>query len=61
MPSNRLYVTESPIDLMSHATLSKMHNIDYMQDHRISLGCLSDRALEWYLKQDAEDEDGLEP
>jgi len=52
--SNRLYVTESPIDVMSHATLSKMHNIDYMQDHRISLGCLSDRALEWYLKQHPE-------
>jgi len=52
--SNRLYVTESPIDLMSHASLSKMHNIDYMQDHRISLGCLSDRALEWYLKQHPE-------
>ena len=39
---------------MSHATLSKMHNIDYMQDHRISLGCLSDKALEWYLKQHPE-------
>jgi len=52
--SNRLYVTESPIDLMSHASLSKMHNIDYLRDHRISLGCLSDRALEWYLKQHPE-------
>ena len=52
--SNRLYILESPIDVMSHAALSKMHSVDYMQDHRISLGCLSDRALEWYLKQHPE-------
>jgi hypothetical protein len=52
--SSRLYVLESPIDVMSHAALSKMHSIDYMQDHRISLGCLSDKALEWYLKQHPE-------
>ena len=52
--SNRLYVTESPIDSMSHAALSKMHNINYMQDHRISLGNLSDKALEWYLRQHPE-------
>jgi hypothetical protein len=49
--SNRLYVLESPIDVMSHAALCKMRSIDYMKDHRISLGCLSDKALEWYLKQ----------
>jgi hypothetical protein len=47
--SNRLYVLESPIDLVSHASLCKMRNIGHMKDHRISLGCLSDRALEWYL------------
>jgi len=52
--SNRLYVLESPIDVMSHAALSKMHNIDYMKDHRISLGSLSDKGLEWYLKQHPE-------
>jgi hypothetical protein len=52
--SNRLYVLEGPIDVMSHAALCKMHNIGYAQDHRISLGCLSDRALEWYLKQHPE-------
>lgn len=49
--SSRLYVLEGPIDVMSHATLCKMQNIDYLQDHRISLGCLSDKALTWYLKQ----------
>lgn len=52
--SNRLFVTESPIDLMSHATLCQMRSILYGQDHRISLGCLSDRALEWYLGQHPE-------
>jgi hypothetical protein len=52
--SNRLYVLEGPIDVMSHATLCKMRNIGYMQDHRISLGCLSDKALEWYLSQHPE-------
>ena len=52
--SNRLYVFESPIDVMSHAALTKMQNIDYMRDHRISLGCLSDKALEWYLNQHPE-------
>jgi hypothetical protein len=52
--SRRLYVMESPIDVMSHATLCKMRNIGYAQDHRISLVCLSDRALEWHLKQHPE-------
>jgi hypothetical protein len=49
--SSRLYATESPIDAMSRAALCKMRGIDHEKDHRISLGCLSDRALEWYLKQ----------
>ena len=49
--SSRVYVLESPIDVMSHATLTKMKgNIDYTQDYRISLGCLSDKALERFLK-----------
>ena len=52
--SDRLFVTESPIDLMSHATLSKMNGLDPAKDHRISLGCLSDAALERYLKQHPE-------
>jgi hypothetical protein len=52
--SNRLFVLESPIDVMSHASLTKMLNVDSMQDHRISLGSLSDKALEWYLKQHPE-------
>ncbi len=52
--SNRLFVLESPIDVMSHAALFKLRGLDYAQDHRISLGCLSDRALEWYLGQHPE-------
>jgi len=49
--SNRVYVFESPIDAMSHATLCKMQGIDYKHDHRISLGCVSGGALDWYLTQ----------
>jgi hypothetical protein len=39
---------------MSHASLCKMKGIDYKLDHRISTGCLSKRALEWYLTQHPE-------
>ena len=48
--SDTVIVSESPIDLMSHATLAKMHGQDWKQDHRISLGCIWDGALERYLK-----------
>lgn len=48
--SNILYCFEAPIDAISHATLFKMHKMDYTQDHRISLGCLGDAALMQYLK-----------
>lgn len=49
-----LIVNESPIDLMSHATLSKMYGQDWKQDHRLSLGCTWDGALERYLKDHPE-------
>ncbi|ASA23396.1 DUF3991 and TOPRIM domain-containing protein [Paenibacillus donghaensis] len=49
--SQRVYVCESPIDAMSHATLTKLNGIDWRADHRISLGCLSDSALERFLSQ----------
>jgi hypothetical protein len=39
---------------MSHASLCKLHGFNYAKDHRISLGCLSDRALQWYLGQHPE-------
>lgn len=52
--SDRVFVLESPIDVMSHATLTKINGIDFARDHRISLGGLSDASLEWYLKQHTE-------
>lgn len=47
--SNRVYEFEAPIDAMSHATLCKLHGIDWREDHRVSEGCLSDKALQRYL------------
>lgn len=47
--SQQVYVYESPIDAMSHATLMMMNALDWKADHRISLGCLSDHALERFL------------
>ncbi|MDN8588116.1 DUF3991 and TOPRIM domain-containing protein [Paenibacillus sp. 11B] len=49
--STRVYVFESPIDAISHATLYKLNALDWRADHRISLGCLSDNALERFLSQ----------
>ncbi|GIP20845.1 DUF3991 and TOPRIM domain-containing protein [Paenibacillus sp. J22TS3] len=48
--SQKVYVCESPIDGMSHATLAKLKGLDWKNDHRISLGCLSDLALERFLQ-----------
>nr|WP_228744942.1 toprim domain-containing protein [Paenibacillus sp. S150] len=48
--SESMYV-KAPIDAMSHATLTKLNNLDWKADHRISLGCLSDNALERFLSQ----------
>ena len=52
--SNRVYEFEAPIDAMSHATLCKLHGIDWREDHRVSEGCLSDKALYRYLEQHPE-------
>lgn len=49
--SNRVYEFEAPIDAMSHATLCKLHGIDWRQDYRISEGCLSDKALKHFLAE----------
>jgi hypothetical protein len=48
--SDLVIVNESPIDMMSHATLTKLCGGDWKQDHRISLGCLSTAALDRYLE-----------
>lgn len=52
--SNRVYTCESPIDAMSHATLTKLHGMDWTKDHRISTGCLSDKALNYFLQEHSE-------
>ncbi len=48
--SKKVYVFESPVDAMSHATLYKMEQKDWRQDYRISLCCTWDGALEQFLK-----------
>lgn len=48
--SRRVYVCESPIDAMSRATIEKLRGQDWKAAHYISLGCLSDQALERFLK-----------
>ena len=45
-----VFVCESPIDAMSHATFAKLYGHDWRQDNRISLGCTWDGALERYLQ-----------
>ncbi|MFI3238752.1 MAG: DUF3991 and TOPRIM domain-containing protein [Lachnospiraceae bacterium] len=48
--SRRVYAFEAPIDAMSHATLCELNGIAWREDHRVSEGCLSDKALERYLQ-----------
>ncbi len=48
--SSKVYVFESPIDAMSHMTLTKQVGLDYTNQNRLSLGGVSDKALEQYLK-----------
>lgn len=49
--STKIYVFESPIDLMSYLTIRKLdsNNSFKLNDHLLSLGGLSDKALEKYL------------
>lgn len=48
--SKQVYVCESPIDTMSRATISKLRGQDWKAAHYISLGCLSDKALDRFLQ-----------
>lgn len=51
--AEKLYVFESPIDLISHATLENLIQKDnqaYTKQSRLSLGGTSDKALEEYLR-----------
>jgi hypothetical protein len=54
VPSDRLYIFESPIDLMSHASLEKATTGNaeaWQQHHRLSLSGTSDNALPLFLNQ----------
>lgn len=48
--SDRLFVYEGAIDLLSHATIDAMQGKDWQQVHRLSLCGLTPLALEQYLK-----------
>lgn len=48
--SNRIYVFESPIDAMSHATIAKRKGLDEAKDTRISEGGLFDKSLAKHLQ-----------
>lgn len=49
--SSTVFVFESPIDAMSHATIYKNIGRDWQADHRISLGGFNQAALDYYLRQ----------
>lgn len=51
--SDRLFVFESSIDAISHASLCKINNIDYKTDSRLSVGGLSDKALDKFLEHNS--------
>lgn len=45
----KVFVFEAHIDLLSHINFTKIADKDFQEDSRLSLGGLSDRALEQYL------------
>lgn len=49
--TNRLFVFESPIELMSYLTMQNHRGISMENHHMLSLGCLASVALERYLKE----------
>ena len=48
--SEKVYIYESIIDAMSHATMIKIQGGNYKEHNRISLGCVADMKLEQFLK-----------
>lgn len=48
--SNTVCIFEAPIDLMSYLSLLKVHGIDDFEHHLLSLGGVTDKALQTYLK-----------
>jgi len=54
MPSKRLYIFESAIDSMSHASLENLISADksaWLKDNRLSLAGTSDAALPFFLNK----------
>lgn len=49
--TDRVYVLEAPIDAMSHASLFKLCDLDWKKDSRLSLGGVSELALDNFLEQ----------
>lgn len=47
--SDRVYVCEAPIEVLSYITLLKLSNVNSFNHHIISLGGVGDIALEQYL------------
>lgn len=48
--SDRVYVFESAIDLMTHASISKHLGSNWKDANRVSLGCLSFKAMDNFLQ-----------
>lgn len=48
--SDTLFVFEGAIDLLSHATITKMKKNDYREDHRVIAGGISALSLYQYLE-----------
>lgn len=49
--SERLFIFESPIDCVSHASLTKLNGMDYAEDSRISTGGLMEKGIERFLAE----------
>lgn len=47
--SGHVYVFESPIDALSHASMAALKGEDWTKDYRLSQGGLSTRALQYFL------------
>jgi hypothetical protein len=52
--SDTVYIFESPIDAISHATICKISGKDYKVDYRLSLGGVSILAIDRFLKNHIE-------
>ncbi|HBU13263.1 MAG TPA: hypothetical protein DEB31_11280 [Clostridiales bacterium] len=48
--SSVVYVYESPIDALSHITINKERGAEWRNAHYLSLGCVSDNALQKFLQ-----------